>query len=69
MINPVKLQQLDSNYRASESEISFKEYVEQESINDPNFFAWLFDEAFEEDFDKSLSDDQKVEFAEFMSNL
>ena len=69
MINSIKLQQLEENYRASESEMSFREYVEAESNNDPNFFAWLFDEAFEEDFDMSLSDDQRVEFVEFMSNL
>ena len=69
MIKSVKLQQLEENYKASESEMSFREYVEPESANDPTFFSWLFDTELDEDFDTSLSDEQREEFKEFINEL
>ena len=72
MIKEVKLQQLEESYRQGgegNSCITFKEWVEQESENDPHFFAWLFDAELDDDFDTSLSDEQREEFKEFMSNL
>lgn len=52
------------NYESANNpaDISFKEYVERESQNDPNFFRFLF----EDDFDFSLTDEQREEFEEFL---
>lgn len=71
----IKLQQLKENYIASEGgkeeerQLTLREYVEIESENDPNFFRWFFDEELDEDFDSSLTDEQKEEFKEFLSTL
>ena len=65
----IKLQQLRENYKSSESEMSFAEYVKRESENDPNFFRWFFDEDLAEDFDASLSDEQREEFDDFVNSL
>ena len=43
MIKEVKKQQLEENYRMGGSEISFRDWVQVESENDPYFFTWLFD--------------------------
>ena len=68
MIKEVKKQQLEENYRMGGSEISFKDWIQQESENDPNFFAWLFD--LDDDTDYfGLSDEQSKDFEDFMSNL
>lgn len=57
------------NYKASNSSLSFIEYVEIEASNDPNFFRWLFDEEFDDDFDSSLSNEQREEYKNFLTSL
>ena len=41
--NAVEL--LDENYNNSDKKMSFLEYAENESKNDPNFYCWLFPNA------------------------
>jgi hypothetical protein len=50
-------------------QISLKEYVEMESQTDPDFFRWLFDEPFREDYDLSLTDQQRTEFQTWLNSL
>jgi hypothetical protein len=50
-------------------QISLKEYVEIESQTDPNFYRWLFEMNFAEDYDLSLSDQQRMEVQEWMNSL
>lgn len=70
MINlEYKLQILKENYKNSGSDLTLKEYVEMEAEFDPNFFRWLFDEDFDNDFNSSLSADQKEEYQNFLNNL
>lgn len=68
MIKNIKIQQLIENYESANNpaDISFKEYVERESGNDPNFFRFLFEEELENDFDSSLTEGQREEFEEFL---
>jgi len=68
MIKEYKKQVLIENYESANNpaDVSFKEYIETESKNDPNFFRFLFEESFDSDFDFSLSDEQKEEFEEFL---
>ena len=68
MIKEYKKQVLIENYESANNpaDISFKEYVERESQNDPNFFRFLFEEEFEDDFYFSLTDEQREEFEEFL---
>ena len=58
-----KIQVLTENAKAAN--LTIREFVEIEKDNDPNFFRWLFDEDFENDFDANLSEDQKEEFENF----
>lgn len=60
-----KIQALNAN----RGEISLYEYVNAESQSDPNFFRWLFDEEFDNDFDSSMSDDQKAEFNTWLEEI
>lgn len=48
---------------------SFREYVEMEAQSDPDFFRWLFDVDLEQDFDSSLTDEQRAEYADFLNTL
>ncbi len=50
-------------------ENSLYEYVYCESQGDPNFFRWLFEEEFNEDFDLSLSDEQREQFKNWVEKL
>ena len=69
MINKVnKLQILKENFNSVES-TTFHDYVESISDQDPNFFRWLFDESFEDDFNANLSIEQQLEFDTFLSSL
>lgn len=63
--------QLRENYEKYEvaSNITFKEYVEREADNDPNFFRFFFNEEFDNDFDSDLSDEQKEEFENYLNSL
>ena len=69
MIKESKKQVLIENYESANNpaDVSFKEYIETESKNDPNFFRFLFEESFDSDFDFSLSCEQKEEFEDFLS--
>ena len=49
--------------------LTFREYVEREAENDPNFFRWLFDDRGLGDFDYGLSEEQMTEYNEFIENL
>ena len=69
MIKDYKKAQLEENYKQSNCDMTFAEYVLRESENDPNFFRFLFDESFDSDFDLSISDEQKAEFREFLDSL
>jgi len=60
-----KIKSLNEN----RGEISLYEYVYAESQSDPNFFRWLFDEEFDNDFDSSLSDDQTAEFNTWLEEI
>ncbi len=40
-------------------------YICSQEENDPNFYRWIFDEDFAEDFDNSLSNDQIIEYSKF----
>lgn len=60
-----KLQILNEN----KGENSLFDYVTTASENDPNFYRWLFDEDFENDFDKSLTESQKREFQNWLSEI
>lgn len=61
---------LRENYKSVEdASMSFAEYVKLESESDPNFFRFFFDEAFENDFDDDLSEEQIEEFETFLKTL
>jgi hypothetical protein len=66
-----KLQVLTENYNAEESnkQMTLKEFVEYNASNDPNFYRWLLDADLNNDFDMSLTDDQKDEYRQFLSTL
>jgi hypothetical protein len=65
-----KKQILIENYnQADNASMTLKEYVERESENDPNFFRWLFDKDFEQDFDSSLSSEEKEQYNDFLNEL
>ena len=64
---------LRENYKGVEDkeDISLKEWVENESVNDPNFYYWLFPDAenLDGDFGSGITDEQKEEFDNFMKSL
>jgi hypothetical protein len=49
--------------------IPVKEYASNQAENDPNFFRWLFDEDFENDWDRDLTPEQESEYKEFLETL
>lgn len=60
-----KIQILNEN----RGETSLYDYIESTSQSDPNFFRWLFDEDFENDFDSSMTDEQKQEFTDWLQSI
>jgi subtilase family serine protease len=60
-----KIQILNKN----RNDQSLYDYVNTESQSDPNFFRWLFDEEFNNDFDSSMSEEQKREFELWLETL
>ena len=60
---------LVESYNSVVQSATFREWVLMESENDPNFFNLAFDADFEQDFDASLSDDQRTEWEEYVNNL
>jgi hypothetical protein len=66
-----KLQILKENYNAEEGnkKMTLKEFVAHGAANDPNFFRWLFDAELDNDFDSSMSDEQRKEYEQFLNEL
>ena len=60
-----KIQVLNEN----RGETSLFEYVEATSQSDPNFFRWLFSKEFDNDFNSSMNDEQKSEFATWLEEI
>lgn len=60
-----KIQVLNEN----KGELSIYEYVVATSESDPNFYRWLFDQEFDDDFDSSLSDEQNEEYEAWVLEL
>ena len=69
MIKDNKKKQLFENYSHKYNLENYPDWVKNQSEEDPNFFRWLFDEDFENDYDMSLDDEQKEEFKEFLDDL
>jgi hypothetical protein len=68
MIRPNAIQILEENLRESSCE-TLKEYVEISAENDPNFFRWLFLDELLNDFDMSLTNEQREEYNSFIQSL
>lgn len=60
-----KVQILNEN----KGKASLYEYVMTQSENDPQFFCWLFDEDFSQDFNMSLTEEQQAEFDAWLLEL
>ena len=54
---------------ANSNDYTLKEYIESEADSDPNFFRFLFSADFDNDFDMSLTDNQREEYKEFLNSL
>ena len=54
---------------ANSNDYTLQEYIESEADSDPNFFRFLFSEDFDNDFDMSLTDNQREEYKEFLNSL
>ena len=70
MINSFVLSAIKENYYLNYNmkETSFKDYLETESENDPNFFYELFDnEDYEQHYDSLLSEDDKEEWEDLLN--
>ena len=63
------LQDSASSNNLKSTDYSLKEYVETEADNDPNFFRFLFDENFDNDFDMDLTNEQRDEYNTFLNSL
>ena len=63
------LQILTENWKSDGSEHFLSDYVIANETSDPNFFRWLFDEDFANDFDADLSSEQKQEYELFISQI
>ena len=64
-----KLNKLFDNYVNSDTSLEFSEYVTRESLNDPDFFRWLFDDPDISDFGENLSEERKYAFSCFIGSL
>lgn len=74
-----KTQVLNENYRnyiggelsieqeLDSEKMGFVEWVQNESENDPQFFRWFFDAELDQDFDSSLSEEQREIWADYIS--
>lgn len=66
-IQSVAYQALREDYNMyCEPETPFREYVECNSQSDPNFFRWLFNESFDNDFDSDLTQEHREAFQNFL---
>ncbi|MBU2527567.1 MAG: hypothetical protein KKC03_13300 [Bacteroidetes bacterium] len=67
-----KLQILQESFRNSTTTEGFKgfvDFVEAQAEYDPCFYRWFFDKDLKEDFDTSLTDDQRHSFDDFIQSL
>ena len=48
---------------------TLREYVETSAENDPNFFRFLFNEDFDNDFSASLTEDHKQLYNSFIESI
>lgn len=64
-----QLKILKENFSKVEQYESLKEYIETAASNDPNFYRCFFGAELEQDFDTSLSDEQRLQFQEFLLTL
>ena len=55
-------------FNGGEEPATLRGYVEREADNDPNFFAWLFDNGDIESY-ANLTNEQKQEYKDFLGNL
>jgi len=46
-----------------------KDYVQMLAADDPQFFRWLFGIDFENDFDLSLTDEQRQQYQDWLNTL
>ena len=60
-----KIQVLNEN----RGNFKLKKYVELNAQSDPNFFRWLFSEDFDNDFDSSLTKEQREEYTNWLKTL
>ena len=63
------LQSVKENYYFNNDmkEVSFKEYLENEAENDPNFFFELFDnEDYEQNWDNALTEEDRKEWNDLL---
>jgi len=49
--------------------MSLSEWIENESISDPNFWYWLFPDAENFDSGEGISEEQKNEYNDLLSQL
>jgi hypothetical protein len=49
--------------------VELRKYVEASAQSDPNFFRWLFEEEFDNDFDFSMTEVQKEEYQNWLKTL
>ena len=69
MMNLNALQSVKENYYFNNDmkEVSFKEYLENEAENDPNFFFELFNnEDYEQKWDDALTEEDRKEWNELL---
>jgi hypothetical protein len=59
---------MKENFRQSDDELSFEEYVKTCATNDPNFYSWLFEDGDNiGDFGMYITETQSLEAAEFFA--
>lgn len=69
MMNLNVLQSVKENYYFNNDmkEVSFKEYLENEAENDPNFFFELFEnEDYEQNWDDALTEEDRKEWNDLL---
>jgi hypothetical protein len=56
-------------FNEQRGETDLREYVEACAESDPNFFRWLFDAELDNDFNMSLTDEQREAYNELIKSL
>lgn len=69
-INPNAEKVIREQFQEVENkDIQLVEYVKIEAENDPNFFRWLFNEDFDNDFDRDLTPEHREIYEDFLKSL